>query len=83
MRELIGVVAALPVEYDEQGSDGRLAQIFLDQIALMREARFSLPIRTWFPAHRRASLQMTSPLLMSHQLGDWLEYMEKRRSKRR
>lgn len=44
MRELIGVVAALPVEYDEQGPDGRLTQVFLDQIAHMREAKFSLPM---------------------------------------
>jgi hypothetical protein len=36
----------LPVEYDEQGPDGRLAQVFLDQIASMREARFSLPMLT-------------------------------------
>lgn len=44
MRELIRVVAALPVEYDEHGPEGRLAQVFLDQIARMREAGFSLPM---------------------------------------
>jgi AraC-like DNA-binding protein len=44
MRELIRVVAALPTEYDEEGRDGRLVQVLLDQIPLLREAEFSLPM---------------------------------------
>lgn len=44
VRELIRVVAALPVEYDEQGQHGRLIQVFLDQIVLLPEAGFSLPM---------------------------------------
>lgn len=46
MRELIRVVAALPVEYDEDGPDGRLAQVFLDQLVMLPEAAFSLPMPT-------------------------------------
>lgn len=46
MRELIRVVAALPVEYDEDGPDGRLAQVFLDQLVRLPEAGFSLPMPT-------------------------------------
>jgi AraC-like DNA-binding protein len=44
VRELIRVIAGLPVEYDEQGPDGRLAQVFLDQIILLPEVEFSLPM---------------------------------------
>jgi AraC-like DNA-binding protein len=61
MRELIGVVAALPVEYDEQGPDGRLAQVFLDQIASMREARFSLPMPTSPSLHEYCTELLHTP----------------------
>ena len=44
VRELIRVLASLPVEYDEQGPEGRLAQVFLDQVALLPKAGFSLPL---------------------------------------
>ncbi|RAI33021.1 hypothetical protein CH340_13610 [Rhodoplanes serenus] len=44
MRELIRVVAALPVEYEEDGPDGRLVQVFLDQLVRLREVAFSLPM---------------------------------------
>jgi AraC-like DNA-binding protein len=46
MRELIQMVAELPVEYEEDGPEGRLAQVFFDQIARMREASFSVPMPT-------------------------------------
>lgn len=42
-RELILAAAALPPEYDENGPDGRLVTVLLDQLATLPEAGFSLP----------------------------------------
>lgn len=45
-RELISRFSTLPVEYDEQGADGRLAQVLLDQLRSAEEVRLSLPLPT-------------------------------------
>ncbi len=43
-RELIRAVAALPVEYDSAGEDGRLVQVLIDQLARLPAAAFTLPL---------------------------------------
>ncbi|MDE3740034.1 MULTISPECIES: helix-turn-helix transcriptional regulator [Pseudomonas] len=43
-RELIRRFCELPVEYDEDGPDGRLAQVLLDQLLVAREVSLSLPL---------------------------------------
>ena len=43
LRELIREFSEMPVEYDEQGSQGRLVSVLLDQIGLAAEAGLSLP----------------------------------------
>lgn len=43
-RELIRAVTDIPVEYDESGPDGRLVAVLLDQLAVLQEVRFSLPL---------------------------------------
>lgn len=43
-RELIRRFAELPVAYDEQGADGRLANVLLDQLLAARELGLSLPL---------------------------------------
>jgi AraC-like DNA-binding protein len=42
-RELLLAGAALPADYDEDGPDGRLALVLLDQLAGLPEADLSLP----------------------------------------
>ncbi|MHC6225956.1 AraC family transcriptional regulator [Pseudomonas sp. X10] len=42
--ELIQAFADLPMEYDEQGPDGRLVQVLLDQLASAREEPLLLPL---------------------------------------
>ncbi len=44
LRELIRVVSGLPVEYDTTGTEGRLVQVLLDQLAALSEVPFSLPL---------------------------------------
>ncbi len=44
VRELIRAVTRLPVEYDETGPPGRLVAVLLDQLAMLEEVRFSLPL---------------------------------------
>lgn len=44
VRELIRAVTRLPVEYDEAGPEGRLVAVLLDQLGLLEEVRFSLPL---------------------------------------
>jgi len=39
MRELIRAVAVLPAEYGEEGPDGRLVQVFLDQLTGLNESQ--------------------------------------------
>src|SRR5690606_18421435 len=43
LRELIRAFGELPVEYDEQGADGRLAAVLLDQLRAAPEIGYSLP----------------------------------------
>ena len=43
LRELIQAFATLPIEYDEHGPDGRLAQVLLDQLMCAPEAGLVLP----------------------------------------
>lgn len=43
-RELVERFCAGPVEYDEQGADGRLAQVLLDQLRAAPEVSLSLPL---------------------------------------
>lgn len=44
MRELITAVVARPREYDEEGADGRLMDVLLDQIAVSRALPLNLPM---------------------------------------
>lgn len=44
VRELIRHASTLPANYAENGSDGRLVQVLLDQLVLLPEAVFSLPL---------------------------------------
>jgi AraC-like DNA-binding protein len=44
VRELMRHASALPAEYREDGPEGRLVQVLLDQLALLPEAVFSLPL---------------------------------------
>lgn len=43
LRQLIRAFGALPVEYDEQGADGRLAAVLLDQLRAAPAIGYSLP----------------------------------------
>jgi AraC-like DNA-binding protein/quercetin dioxygenase-like cupin family protein len=43
LRELIRAFGALPAEYDEQGADGRLAAVLLDQLRAAPAIGYSLP----------------------------------------
>lgn len=43
LRELIRAFSVVPIEYDEQGPDGRLANVLLDQLACAPEAELMLP----------------------------------------
>jgi AraC-like DNA-binding protein len=43
-RELIRSFSTLPVEYDEQGADGRLALVLLDRLRRAPEVQLSLPL---------------------------------------
>ena len=43
MRELIRTFSELRVEYDEEGSEGRLVRVLLDQLAAAPEADLALP----------------------------------------
>ncbi len=44
LRELIRTFSLLPVEYEENGSDGRLASVLLDQLAAAPEVASMLPL---------------------------------------
>ena len=44
IRELICHFAEINSEYDEQGADGRLVQVLLDQLAAAPEVSLSLPL---------------------------------------
>jgi AraC-like DNA-binding protein len=44
MRELITAIVARPREYEEQGSDGRLIAVLIDQIAVSRALPLNLPM---------------------------------------
>ncbi|HEU0148392.1 MAG TPA: helix-turn-helix transcriptional regulator [Bradyrhizobium sp.] len=44
MRELLSAIVARPREYEEQGADGRLVDVMLDQIANSRALPLNLPI---------------------------------------
>lgn len=43
-RELIRRIATLPVEYDEDGPDGRLVAVLRDELARLTPAAFTLPL---------------------------------------
>ncbi len=43
-RELIRAVAALPKDFNEDGPEGRLVSVLLDQLAALPEVEFSLPM---------------------------------------
>jgi len=43
LRELIRAFSELPVEYDEQGADGRLVKVLLDQLAGAPDTGLALP----------------------------------------
>jgi AraC-like DNA-binding protein/mannose-6-phosphate isomerase-like protein (cupin superfamily) len=49
MRELLTAIIALPRDYEEGGSDERLMEVLLDQIAASRELPLNLPIPTSRP----------------------------------
>jgi len=44
VRELIRAVTRLPVDYAQDGPEGRLVAVLLDQLAGLQEVRFSLPL---------------------------------------
>jgi AraC-like DNA-binding protein/quercetin dioxygenase-like cupin family protein len=44
MRELMNAIVARPRDYDEEGSDGRLVEVLLDQIASSRALPLTLPV---------------------------------------
>lgn len=43
-RELIRSFSQLPADYDEQGAEGRLAQVLLDRLQMAPEVQLSLPL---------------------------------------
>jgi AraC-like DNA-binding protein len=49
MRELLSAIVARPREYEEEGADGRLIDVMLDQIAISRALPLNLPIPTSAP----------------------------------
>jgi AraC-like DNA-binding protein/quercetin dioxygenase-like cupin family protein len=49
MRELLSAIVARPRNYEEQGADGRLVDVLLDQIAVSRALPLNLPIPTSAP----------------------------------
>jgi len=49
MRELLAAIVARPRNYEEQGADGRLVDVLLDQIATSRALPLNLPIPTSAP----------------------------------
>jgi AraC-like DNA-binding protein len=69
-RELIQSAAALPQLYDENGPDGRLVAVLLDQLAILPEAGFSLP---WPTDPRLAAVcqSLTDNPDDSRTIGDW------------
>jgi AraC-like DNA-binding protein len=44
MRELIRKVSALPAEYDQNGAEGRLIAVLLDELAELHQAGFAVPL---------------------------------------
>lgn len=44
LRELIRAFGRLPIEYDQTGSDGRLAEVLLDQLSFAADVGLSLPL---------------------------------------
>ena len=44
MRELIRKVGALPAEYDQNGAEGRLVAVLLDELTELHQAGFAVPL---------------------------------------
>ena len=44
LRELIRTFTTFPVEYDEEGSEGRLVEVLIDQLAIAPHMALSLPL---------------------------------------
>lgn len=51
VRELIAAAGTLPTHYDQNGAEGRLIRVLVDQLALLPEVAFNLPM----PADERLS----------------------------
>ncbi len=71
LRELIIHLANMPLLYDEQGADGRLVDVFLDQLDLSEEAPLHLPM-----PNSKALLQITETLLASPQEHYSMQYWQ-------
>lgn len=71
LRELIIHLANMPLLYDEQGADGRIVDVFLDQLDLSEEIPLHLPMPS-----SKALLKITQTLLDSPQQQYSMQYWE-------
>jgi AraC-like DNA-binding protein len=62
MRELLSAIVARPRAYEEQGSDGRLIDVLLDQIAASRALPLNLPIPASTPLRALAMRILERPM---------------------
>lgn len=61
MRELLGAIVARPRDYEEEGADGRLIDVLLDQIAASRALPLNLPIPSSAPLRALAMRILERP----------------------
>ncbi len=71
LRELIIHLANMPLLYEEQGADGRIVDVFLDQLDLSEEAPLHLPMPS-----SKALLKITQTLLDSPQQHYSMQYWQ-------
>ena len=70
LRELINVFSQFPVNYAEQGDEGRLVQVMFDQLQQARTAELSLPMPT-DPRLQRLCLQLQQQPDTDQTLAQW------------
>ncbi|TLX57717.1 AraC family transcriptional regulator [Stutzerimonas nosocomialis] len=70
LRELIGHFATLPETYDEQGPEGRLVQVLLDQLGSAPEVELMLPLPVEPRLHRLCRRLQAHPD-SAQGLADW------------
>lgn len=73
LRALILRAAELPVAYDRKGPEGRVMQMILDEIKLLRALPLHLPV----PGHQRLA-DLCSVILHNPQCADTLDSLSKR-----